>query len=815
MKDSVANIVSLFENIEKVFPVSELKAKINEVQNTLGIILSEEEIDVAYKKIITAWFERKNIASESPAIISATPEIDHSRWFSEGKKNNQQERWRFLAGNILIENTKKVGEEAANKILASIDTASDRILDYLPNPKQIAFKGKGLVVGYVQSGKTANFTAVTAKAADSGYKLIVILAGIHNNLRKQSQERLDAQLGITGSEVSHLWHPLTNPVQDFPKKMVSLLDNMQSQSNMIFLIIKKNVSILQNFKNWLQKSQRNTTESFPLLMIDDEADQASPDITVKNPDTDPSRTNSLIRSILNLFPRSAYLAYTATPYANVLIDLRNEDDLFPSDFIISLPKPEGYLGASEIFASAKAEVYFQPVNDDVDDDVIISEDMYNSVYSHIVAATARIKKDQQAYTSMLIHDNRLKQRHQELFQELHEHISKLKTSLNSFQDYFKKAYDSVYSNLPESAGVQKICFSFEDIWKTLPELLDHLRVIKVNSDGDELNYTQDHHVIAIGGDKLSRGLTLEGLITSYYTRESKQYDTLLQMGRWFGFRNNYEHLIRIFTTYEIVDRFKHLASVEEEMRDEIVRFEDEGRTPSEFPIRIKAHNQMKITSPAKIGPHVHVVQGSYSDDTVQNIWMLFDDINKLRHNLDLFLTLIKSIGKAEEVQGMYFWKEIEFEKILTLLKGYNFYDKNANISLDPHDLVKYMQNTKQELAKWFVFLPSISAKESYKIETAVGKIGMVNRAKHRGTSKIGVISSPDHFEKAKEIMNGTDAPALFLYFISKFSKPKKDNEQGRLEPLFDEPEQGVDIASFAIKFPKSKIQSEIYIGQSI
>ena len=228
----------------------------------------------------------------------------------------------------------------------SLDRASTKIVAHLPCPGSGRFAGRGLVVGYVQSGKTTNYTAVIAKAADEGYRLFIVLSGLHNNLRRQTQARLDDQL----YELNHdLWIQLTSKLEDFGSPTAGA-DALLTGTHRVLCVVKKNAKRLRSLRRWLNGASRATLANCPVLVIDDEADQASVNTSAE----DRSKINGLILQLLNDAPRSAYVGYTATPYANLFIDPSGED-LYPRDFIIDLERPRGYFGPEMIFGTGREQ----------------------------------------------------------------------------------------------------------------------------------------------------------------------------------------------------------------------------------------------------------------------------------------------------------------------------------------------------------------------------------------------------------------------------------------------------------------------------
>jgi len=262
------------------------------------------------------------------------------------------------------------------RVTGNLGRVSDEIVDYLGDPKSdLPFQRRGLILGDVQSGKTANYTAICNKAADTGYRVIIILTGMMENLRRQTQERLDAE--FSGRKSQYLLDlkqeiknmpvgvgkygqekqiaTFTSVTKDFNKNILSQLQlSLNNVNGTVLFVIKKNKNILNNLIKWLKDNNLNAgaTINHPMLLIDDEADNAS--VNTKKEDEDPTAINDAIRRLLKLFEQASYLGITATPYANIFINPETEtemqgDDLFPRDFIYSLSPPTNYIGAEKIF----------------------------------------------------------------------------------------------------------------------------------------------------------------------------------------------------------------------------------------------------------------------------------------------------------------------------------------------------------------------------------------------------------------------------------------------------------------------------------
>ena len=508
---------------------------------------------------------------------------------------NKMSKWEFwMRYAEYLEKHKKF----APSVILQLDELTDRVLDKLFNPQrnEIQISKKGLVVGQVQSGKTANYTGLICKAADAGFNLIIVLAGIHNNLRSQTQNRIDE--GFLGFDTQYERAYTMNNTTKIGVGLIPGFDNAIANSyttslekgdftsraantagfnfnvpQPILLVVKKNASVLNRLYKWLQTQTINekiTNKS--LLIIDDEADNAS--INTNRKELDPTTINRNICSIISLFNRSAYVGYTATPFANIFIP-QNEDDLFPRDFIINIPAPTNYIGPEKVFGTSiipddtnsdllpiiypiKDYDFFVPQGHKKDDDKPKFEDIPESlriaVKCFIVTCAIRIARGQGTrHNSMLIHvsrfqmwQNHIKELVENLFNYYKHEIEASDTAI--YEEFRKileddtanyKSYKTITNEIKESkfSDIDKnlSVHSWEEIKPQLFKAVQKIEVKSINgTSGDCLTYYENEKngisVIAIGGDKLSRGLTLEGLSVSYFLRASKMYDTLMQMG---------------------------------------------------------------------------------------------------------------------------------------------------------------------------------------------------------------------------------------------------------------------------------------------
>lgn len=507
--------------------------------------------------------------------------------------------------------------------VSSIDQATTRILAGCANPMSPGDKSKGLVIGYVQSGKTANYTGLIAKAVDAGYRIVIVLAGMYTNLRVQTQLRLQKDLGM--DEVSHSaslgWWPLTSVTADLGRDIST--GPLSNPANVAVMVVKKHEMRLANVARFLESIPSDILRRRGVLIVDDESDQATPNTQAARDLV--STINQRIRDIWAAVPTGTYVAYTATPFANVFIDPADSGDLYPDDFAMVLPMPEGYMGSETYFdVSQDADreddepvhqlahevpeeeaAILAPKGRDLSDfDPVMTSSLARAVRWFVLATAVReLRAGRAQHSSMLVHTSQRITVHQLTKDVITDFIKKTSFDIDDQEGVFRSVYDSEIdraSRFREGEAVP----SWAETWSRAKEVLSRVTVkIDNGASDDRLVYSDDETetVIAVGGGTLSRGLTLEGLVVSYFLRSSNTYDTLLQMGRWFGFRPGYRDLVRVWMGPGLLDDYAHLARVERQLRDEVATMEEEKRTPREFAIRVRAHpGRLEITSPGKM-----------------------------------------------------------------------------------------------------------------------------------------------------------------------------------------------------------------------
>ncbi|NKY52037.1 Z1 domain-containing protein [Nocardia vermiculata] len=713
----------------------------------------------------------------------------------------------------------------------SLDASSTRIVSLLSHPRERTFATRGLVVGYVQSGKTTNFTAVMAKAADRGYKLFIVLAGIHNGLRRQTQARLIQQLVEPNPSQ---WSQITDLDADFrPRDNPASLFGKSNKTH-VLCVVKKNATVLDKLVSWLSHAQEYLADC-PALIIDDEADQATVATRSINP---------LIRQILNTLPKSAYVGYTASPFANLLIDPAAED-LYPEHFVVNLPKPDGHFGTEVLFGRYALDGEDPNDVDDghdmiriiPDEDVecvrpkskadtegfvpTITDALRDAVhYFWMCTAARRARGSGNPHSTMLIHTSVRTSVHNSFREPLEVLRGRMIRDLDAGVgvERLRALWQEETARVP-AAGFGEQTVPFETVLEQLPKVVRECRVIMDNSESvDRLDYESGPVVaIAVGGNTLSRGLTLEGLSVSFFVRSASTYDTLLQMGRWFGFRNGYADLPRIWMTTDLEDSFRHLATVETEMRRDIDLYLTEDKTPRTFAVRLRTHPSLRVTAPAKMKSAV-TAASSYGGRRVQTRYFRRESDWLLRNQKAARILVTEAVarGRAEERsdEGRYLIRDVPSELVIDFLREYQFHENSKEC--DSGLMIDYIDKRNRKahtLRQWniaiigtpgkeaagrFEFAPGVSVgrivRSRLKTSTAdVADIKTLISRRDIGADLVDVASNLNEKQiEAERRKQFPESGLLMLYPIDQDSAPSPAREETRL-PL-EAPEHAIGVA---------------------
>lgn len=810
------------------------------------------------------------IRDNSEAIISP---IERDIWYFG---NRAGLRW---------ENTKKALSERYGFLeedIAELDLATNiQMNEGLVAPHTKRFSNRGLVLGHVQSGKTTNFLSLIAKAADSGYRLIIVLSGMTDNLREQTQERLDSRLFIDRSQ----WTPLTQKNIDFNDSQTpphSLLNPTIQNAPVAVAIVKKNKRRLKSLHNWLSQLNYETRSKIPLLVIDDEADQATPNTARPGRQTE---INRLVEALTDpaFMPKNVYLGYTATPFANFFMDDSSVVNLYPNDFIFPLKPGKGYIGAEEIFGrdaindadeAKDPEVTVLREISSTEVDIVrggrwrIEEclevgnsQLLTSVLWFILATACReYREGKRDFSTMLIHTSSKTADHAALSESLKPLFAGLRDN---------KIYEDVYSTLlreiwdTECSDPDNVWIGEIPSWAALESMVRKVAgeiIVKIDNfrSDDRISYPDDEAFprkprVVIGGNTLSRGLTLEGLVTSYFMRTSRQYDSILQMGRWFGYRPGYQDLQRIWLPNShpsyFKDWFKALALVEAEIREQISQMREDGLAPGEVAVRIRNHPIMQMTRPTAMrnAAPAHVSLKKRRIDIAKYP----ANENILTSNLILGIQFLDNISKkytiSKSINGYPAFLGIPSLEIIDFLNKYQ--GRSEAVYTDTKTWIKYIEEANKvgELELWNIYVASPSQNQLHGSSITVNDKLVVNKVirnkqdqPYEDIIDIKTLSSlkdslsdisndqmaehnlivPNPMTKdnlqniRKEIYgNGQESPGLLgFYFIDAKSQPKnyalidrssQSNGRKKKIPL----DSTVDILGLTSYFPDSKMKS--------
>ncbi len=677
--------------------------EIREIATSFSPVFKVSETDI---EPVIRNVESKLVVTMSKGISLVDQNADHDdEWYR--KREIEWNYWKeyelYLTG-------------WSPRVISTLENVTERILGLLKDPQEASdWDRRGLVIGHIQSGKTANYIGLVSKAADAGYKFIIVIAGIHNNLRKQTQHRVDE--GFVGRSITsdkkrkvvgvgklnrNRNYPvsLTTTNSDFTNKIASqLVADLRGFSQPVVVVIKKNVRTLKNLYNWLRelnlRDSSGQIADIPMLMIDDEADYAS--INTKKQDIDPTRTNEEIRSILKLFKKSCYVGYTATPFANIFINPESSaemlgDDLFPKDFIYCLDVPTNYFGPSKVFLDEESGKKILCTISDAEDYIpfshkknwIIEElppSMKQAINSFVIGKAVRMLREQgNEHCSMMINASRFVNVQKQIKEHVLYYIKNMcravKFSYNlpnenkikcKYLAALKKIYDEEFSNISET---------WSDIQKTLADATSSIRTFLINSQSEEsldYNYYKENGesltVIAVGGLSLSRGLTLEGLIVSYMYRNTRMYDTLMQMGRWFGYRDSFDNICKVWLTDESQGWYSHIAEATEELRQQIKQMQRDRLTPKDFGLYVRTHpNALLVTARNKMRSATKVILDFNFAGRLRETVIVPYDEQITKDNREMISDLFKKLSKdhhekLEERTGSYFWKDINYKNV--------------------------------------------------------------------------------------------------------------------------------------------------------
>lgn len=693
---------------------------------------------------------------------SCVKEKKHVSWYYAAKGKINPQFWNRYRTYLY----KDAGFNS--EVINAIDASTDEMMDLLsdPNTDNVTFQRRGLVIGDVQSGKTSTYLALMNKAADAGYHIIILLTGTIEKLRRQTQARTDegfvgldstafnknkdnVLVGVGNIDKSISGWAVTSTISDFNTSTGNKLSGQLSGiNNPVVFVVKKNKSVLEKLESWLRlyNSDHNTGKvESPLLLIDDEADNASVTTVLGE---DPTTINKNIRKILDLFSKASYVGFTATPYANIFIDPDSTqdmlgDDLFPRDFIYALEAPTNYIGAATMFPRKGKHHYMIKYIDDCEayvplkhkkshDPGVIPLSLRKAIGSFIITNAIRDMRGQvRNHRTMMVNISVYIDVQKKIADQLDRYVRGLQREIHNYYmmgdialqyasfTCLKELYEEYYYDCG---------FEWHEVQKALWEAIAPVVVRYVNGGNaaKNLNYDENEEtglrIIAVGGYSLSRGLTLEGLSHSYFYRNTKMYDTLMQMGRWFGYRPHYEDLCQVWINKEAVDWYSYISEASEELKKEVRRMQSEQRTPKDFGLCVRSDQAaLLVTARNKMRTaQDYTMTISLSGNIVETP---FIHLNKdiLKANLLLTKRLISNVLKegisitygdskyalSDKVQLLNVPKEF----VIAYLQNFNSHTSNNNFHTN--ELVKIISSSKEKVFdNWDIVIASGNGEKS-------------------------------------------------------------------------------------------------------
>ncbi|MBL3586510.1 Z1 domain-containing protein [Rhodovulum sulfidophilum] len=736
----------------------------------------------------------------------------------------------------------------------SLDDASSEVVSLLGNPNEETFACRGLVVGYVQSGKTANMTAVMAKAVDAGYNLAIVLGGVTNKLRQQTQDRFERDVLRYRSR----WQLYTTSDRDFVQPANGGF-TMPAEGHAQLVVMKKEGSRLKQLRRTIDRTPAAIMRKLKVLLIDDECDQAS--VNSSRGEFDMTRINEEIRRVLKALPAVSYVGYTATPFANVFINPyphgvgEDLDDLYPRDFITALERPSGYFGAHEVFGSdsddddSRERDMIRILSEDEPDQLrprspkeketfrpVMTPSLAEAVLWFLASCAIRRSRGQgDKHMSMLVHSSQYIAQHDYMSELIREWVNGRRDDFLSERgeaaEQLRTVFESERARAATADG-KGIAENYDAVRKYLPEVLDQLTYPVENGVTDQelrLDFSgKPVTCIVVGGTVLARGLTLEGLSVSFFLRTSKQYDTLLQMGRWFGYRHGYEDLPRLWTTEDLASKFRSLAVIEDEIRDDIAVYRKNELTPSEFAVKVRAIPGMAITSATKM-KHAFPTSMSFAGKHVQTIRFNHRDSEIVGGNWDAASRLvdaaIRTAERSERKRGTLF-ENVPLTDIRRFIRETDISEEHMDLKKEY--LLQYLNDATSGLESWNVAI--ISTRSETRSRRPLGRLGNVptmRRSKLRDASvqyadikalmsRADILIDAEEDPGDREDWNTYKAcrpekPLLLLYLIDAESPPHPGRKASSRVPL----DAVSDLVGFGIVFPGRKDRSGSYFSVEI
>lgn len=715
---------------------------------------------------------------------------------------------------------------------------------------------KGLTIGHVQSGKTASMAALIAMSADWEFNLFIVLSGTIENLRKQTEERLMSDLKTSGNLSWERLSQLSLKSGSSHKVSSLLLNNgsrerylnvcLKNKTRLNDLIqwLKEDGKKLSQMRILVIDDEADQGGINTNDVNDSTAERTALNKAIvelvnihANDGSKPLSMN--------------YISYTATPYANFLNEA-SQESLFPHDFVAVLNPAKEYFGAKQIFGLENNEYYRGlPIvrkitkNDcnlvkriHKEEENFLPQTLIDALHWFLLATSVMRYRKYKKPISMLIHTSQ-KQTHHQIFENMINSYFRCMSKVQIIEEcrklyeqekgkFTKEDFEMEFELYPNKDYVKDYP-PFEKIEDELKRLIrnypSHINVLEeskrlVYHDGLHLcidncannGITEDlEHVrlaypdlkspnypapapafIIIGGSTLSRGLTIEGLVSTYFLRTTSQADTLLQMGRFFGYRKGYEMLPRIWLTTDTEAKFKFMATLEEELREDIETYILEGMDAKEYGPKVKNSPKLtwlRITAKNRM-QSAEEVDLDFSGTSSQTI-LFDDDVVIQRQNIEVTERFLNCLGEPNETRnsrGLY-WTDIPFQKIIDeFFNKFKFNNQSEFSNMGAFNEWYQKNETEAGFTNWNVVLSGSGkldddTREQWKV--AGRGVGFVTRSR-RGSATgekidIGVLRTPSdlYADMTKEMYDSI--PEEFK--LTQAGKAEREHIEDQLEEI--------------------------------
>lgn len=765
-----------------------------------------------------------------PAVVVTDPS-EHVDWLDSRRDSIDFSYWQRYE-TWLRRSGRKPGA------LTALDESTDQVLSRLEDPRRPGpWETHGMVFGQVQSGKTANYTGNICKAVDAGYRVIIVLTSQHESLRHQTQARLDHE--FLGFNTRFTRDPNTGNskwvgvgtlnLKDPPVRVQAITTqdgdfttaqfrgaSVDINQTAVLAVVKKNARILRNLRDWLRNltpSGSDTIPNAPVLLIDDEADYGSVDTnrprsgSQSDPEHDPTAINTCVRELLGVFDQSAYVAYTATPFANIFIDGDTDHDtygrdLFPRNFIIALEPPSDYCGPEVVFGLRDDESVVEtkaplPTIRAVEDHTswlpdghkkgfspgsVLPPSLVEALDAFVLSTAVRRRREDSenrglSHNTMLVHVTRLTDVQGEVARQIEDHLRTMAETWGDhgmagralrwrLRDLWVRDFEATWEQMAERDDVGSQIgarVAWEDIGPRVAPVLEDAaagvrRINGTAADVLEYEHAEPATIVAVGGDKLSRGLTLEGLTVSYYLRASRAYDTLLQMGRWFGYRPGYLDVTRLYTTNALLSSYVHITRANRDLMDLTATVARSGLTPKDVGLRVlEGTGSLSVTAAAKMRSSTALTV-SLAGEMASTLHLLTDERSQKQNlaALDTLFTRIMSrrVGPADvrlhgKNRGGLTALDVPVEVVREFLQSFS--PSHRLLTSAPENLLDYVeaQNSRDELTHWTVAVAGGRSRSSVRWDNEIN-IPMVRRNKvvqqGDGECELNILVGPEHEE---------------------------------------------------------------------